>query len=612
MDVNTIVTKKCVMTAPEAPFEAPDGTIHLRILQTTDLHAHVLPYDYLKARPARGGLAAAAARIASLRAEGVPTLLFDCGDFLQGTAMGDFPGQISQKTVPIIAAMNSVGYDAATLGNHDFSFGYDYLGRAVAQAQFPFVASNLNLPDGAPMELPHGLMLERSIDGQTIRIGVIGVAPPTTAHWESASVCSPMTFSGVVEAAREQAATLRDQGADIVVALCHSGILGREAQDPDNSATPLAEIADIDVVLAGHIHREFPGPGWPDDGAVDGAVGALHGKPTVMAGAFGRHVGVIDLALDKTPEGSWRPVVARARLEPVTEDVAKMPPEIATAHTAIQTAAKAPLGVLNAPLNSFLSIIGGDSVGTLIGAALIRHGRAAVRDEPDLPMIAIVPPYRYGWTGPGAYVDIPAGVMPARYSGLIYPYPNRLAVLRVNGRVLRLWLEQAVAQYAQVLPGATDGPILEGVGYALDMAYGLDYVVDLSKPGWSADHPKGQSGRIVSMTYQGADIPDDQECYVACSAFRAAGVAPILAPALAEVVLPQGRPIREMVMAEIAAGRGHPAPLGNMTFAPIAGASAIVLTSPEAETAVAQHHMSEHLTPLGPNSSGLMRLRLRF
>lgn len=591
----------------------PDGMHHLRILQTTDLHAHVLPYDYMKARARRGGLAAAAAAIAVLRAQVDQSLLFDCGDFLQGSAMGDFPGLARQKNVPMIAGMNQLEYDAATLGNHDFSFGYQYLKGALEQARFPVVASNLILPADAGMELPKGVMLQRTMeDGTPISIGVIGVAPPTTAQWEASSVCAPMQFDPVVDAARIQAGELRAQGADIVVALCHSGILAAGKHDPDNAATPLAALADVDVVLAGHIHRLFPGAGWPDDGVVDGRFGTLHGVPSVMAGAFGRHVGVIDLALSKDSTGAWRPAIAQSRLVPVGPDTAAMPALITQTHDLIRKAAERPIGTLGAPLNSFLSMLGGDRVGNLIGAALVRHGRAALSDPVDIPMIAMVPPYRYGWTGPGAFVDVPAGPMAARYAGLIYPYPNRLAILKVTGAIVRLWLEQAVAQYAQIQPGATDVPLLQGVGYALDMAYGLDYAVDLSRPGWSSEQPMMVPGRIGALMYQGEHVAEDQEFYVACSAFRAAGVPPIPAPALGVSVLAEGAPIRDLVMTEIAKGRGCPPPIGRIDFTPIDGASAIVLTAPQATQAIADHPLADRLEPLGLDDRGLLRLRLRF
>lgn len=613
MDAGLIVNHKCHMIAHDEAFLVPDGMHHLRILQTTDLHAHVLPYDYMKARTRRGGLAAAAAVIATLRSQVDHSLLFDCGDFLQGSAMGDFPGLARQKNVPMIVGMNQLEYDAATLGNHDFSFGYRYLKGALDQADFPVVASNLILPPEADMDLPRGLMLQRVMeDGTQISIGVVGVAPPTTAHWEAASVCAPMRFDPVVDAARREAAQLRAQGADIVIALCHSGILAGGQHDPDNAATPLAALDDIDVVLAGHIHRLFPGAGWPDDGVVDGHHGALHGVPAVMAGAFGRHVGVIDLALTKDAGGAWRPAVAQSRLVPVGSDAAAMPELITQTHDLLRMTAERPIGTLSAPVNSFLSVLGGDSVGNLIGAALVRHGGAAIRDRGEVPVIAMVPPYRYGWTGPGAFVDVPAGPMAGRYAGLIYPYPNRLAILKVTGAILRLWLEQAVAQYAQIQPGAEDVPLLQGVGYALDMAYGLDYVVDLSRPGWSPDHPMTATGRIGALTYQGRPVTEDQEFYVASSAFRAAGVPPIPAPAMGVSVLAEGAPIRDLVMTEIAKGRGCAPPGGRIDFAPIDDASAIVLTAPQATGAIAEHPLADRLDTLGLDDKGLLRLRLRF
>lgn len=614
------MAQNCHILPPEQEFVAPTGTIHLRVLQTTDVHAHIMPFDYLNARPARGGLAAAAARIKDLKAEVPGALLFDCGDFLQGTAMGDLPGQVGHTQVPVIDAMNALGYDGATLGNHDFSFGYAYLRRAIQQANFPFTATNLYLPPQAALQLPTYLMLNRALpvqgtdDSVTLNIGVIGVAPPTTAQWEAVNVEAPMALSDIVESARGAAEALRDQGADVVIALCHSGIMPADRVDPDNAATPLAAIDGIDVVLAGHIHGLFPSEGFLSQGPVDGRNGTLHGTPTVMAGAFGSHVGIVDLALTQGPDGTWRPTKAQARLTPAGTEIARTPKSVRKMDRLIRGIAESPIGLLKRPLHSFFTLLGPDAVGQVTGAAMITGARDALGGDPDLPVIAVTPPFRYGWTGPRNFVDIPAGVMSARYSGLLYPYPNRLAVVRATGALLRLWLEQAVAQYAHIQPGDQDVPLLCGPGYALDMGYGISYGVDLSHPAWPRDaRPEwGVSGRISNMSIGGNPIGPEDELYVASSTFRAMGVPPISAPAMAHRVVAKGEMIRTLLMAEIAEGRGTPEPTEKVRFGPIAGASAIFDTAPKAEHLIAEHPMAEKLEALGPGGKGLLQVRVHL
>src|SRR6056297_1639840 len=138
------------------PFSAraAAGQAHLRIMETTDLHVHVWPYDYYADRPVDTlGLARTAAHISDIRAEASNSMLLDNGDLIQGNPMGDYiayergmkPGDMH----PIIEAMNVVGFDAATIGNHEFNYGLEFLMNSTAGSNFPFVLANVATAQGA-------------------------------------------------------------------------------------------------------------------------------------------------------------------------------------------------------------------------------------------------------------------------------------------------------------------------------------------------------------------------------------------------------------------------------------------------------------------------------
>ncbi|MFB3306909.1 metallophosphoesterase, partial [Pseudomonas sp. AMR01] len=112
---------------------------HLRLLETTDLHVHVFPYDYYADKEVDTlGLARTASIINEIRAEATNTLTLDNGDFLQGNPMGDYiayeRGMKEGDMHPVIQAMNTVGFDASTLGNHEFNYGLDFLMKSLAGA----------------------------------------------------------------------------------------------------------------------------------------------------------------------------------------------------------------------------------------------------------------------------------------------------------------------------------------------------------------------------------------------------------------------------------------------------------------------------------------------
>ena len=133
---------------------AAQNQAHLRIMETTDLHVHVYPYDYYADKPVDTvGLARTASIIRGIRAEATNSMLLDNGDFLQGNPMGDYiayeRGMKEGDMHPVIAAMNAVGYDAGTIGNHEFNYGLDFLMTSTAGAEFPVVLANIATEAGS-------------------------------------------------------------------------------------------------------------------------------------------------------------------------------------------------------------------------------------------------------------------------------------------------------------------------------------------------------------------------------------------------------------------------------------------------------------------------------
>ena len=208
--------------------QAQDVTLRLRLLSTTDIHTNVLDYDYYRdQRDASLGLSRTAALIHQARAEARNTLLFDSGDAIQGNPLGDYvaveqrlqPGQVH----PVYRAMAQLGYAAATLGNHEFNYGLDFLRTALAGATFPFVTSNIFVagPDraAAPPLIQPFVLLERDFvdeGGATrrLRVGVIGFVPPQIMQWDRANLDGRVFAIDIVEAARRYVPAMRAAGAD--------------------------------------------------------------------------------------------------------------------------------------------------------------------------------------------------------------------------------------------------------------------------------------------------------------------------------------------------------------------------------------------------------------
>jgi 2',3'-cyclic-nucleotide 2'-phosphodiesterase/3'-nucleotidase len=210
---------------------------HLRILETTDLHVHVFPYDYYADRENHTmGLARTATIMDSIRAEATNSILVDNGDFLQGNPMGDYiayeRGMKDGDVHPVVAGMNVLGYDASTLGNHEFNYGLEFLQKTLAGANFPVVCANVAKGKLAAsgrdddLLLKPYVILDRKIkDGagneHPIRIGLIGFVPPQIMNWDSRHLVGNVETRDILNAAQAWVPQMKEDGAEIIIALSH-------------------------------------------------------------------------------------------------------------------------------------------------------------------------------------------------------------------------------------------------------------------------------------------------------------------------------------------------------------------------------------------------------
>ena len=209
-----------------APF---DGVkMRLRPIGTSDLHTNVFSYDYFRDKSDDTvGLAKTATLIRKAMSEVSNSLLFDNGDIIQGTPFGDYVAlemRLKKGDIhPMIAAMNTLPYEACTLGNHEFNYGLDFLDIALSGARFPAVSANILKPDGEHLYRPW-IVLERSFQddsGETrmLRVGVIGFSPPQITQWDESHLKGRAITVGIAEAARIEVPKMRAEGVDLVLAL---------------------------------------------------------------------------------------------------------------------------------------------------------------------------------------------------------------------------------------------------------------------------------------------------------------------------------------------------------------------------------------------------------
>ena len=627
---------------PAFAADAPGGAVHLRVLATTDIHMQVTAHDYFTDRPAEGmGLSRVAQLAAAARAEAPNTLAIDAGDFLQGNPMGDlyveapWPGGVH----PMIAAMNAFGIEAATIGNHDFNFGVEHLERALAGAGFPVVCANVaTAPCGPdPLEdkllLPATDILERTyVDGagtvHPIRIGVIGVCPPQILHWDERLLAGRLDARDMVEAVEARVPHLRAAGADLVLAICHTGIdPGPRRPKMEHASLHIAGIEGVDLVIAGHQHKLFPGPDFPASGGIDPAGGTLAGTPAVMSGFWGTHLGVIDLDLRQTSEG-WRVEASRSELRPVatydqgrprplTTDAPHILEAVATAHAQTLAAIRRPVGTLAAPLTSYFALVADDPTVHLVAKAMAEPIATALAgtSAADLPRVTMSSPFKAGGNaGAYYYTDLAPGALAAKDISDLYQYPNTATALLMTGAQITDWLERSAGIFRQVSPGAQDAPLIDPgfATYHFDVCVGLTYTIDVSQPCAFADTGQrlGPNARIRDLAHKGVPVAPDDRFVVITNSYRAGGGGDFPWTRTAERLVELSHPNRDLVEAWIAAqGTYTPHAAPGWDFAPLPGTTAVFDTGPGAARHL-EHATRRKLEEVGPREDGFLRFRL--
>jgi 2',3'-cyclic-nucleotide 2'-phosphodiesterase/3'-nucleotidase len=476
------------------------------------------------------------------------SLLFDNGDFLQGNPLAEYIASAPRRrrTHPVIAAFNSLGYDAATLGNHEFNYGVGFLSTAIARAQFPVVSANIATRLGkSPLRdktlvPPFTLLKRRMTDGMgrthTLRIGVIGFAPPQIEVWDQQHLGGRIRTRDILAAARAWLPRIRAQGADIIVALAHSGIGSLEAEDGmENAAAALAALPEIDAVIAGHSHMAFPGPEVPAAAGIDPALGLLAGKPAVMPGHSGSHIGIIDLMLARNDHGKRRWIVQRGESSLRTRADRPSGPNrslrqaVGPDHRAALAWSRQELGTSRVPLHTHFATTAPSAALDLIAEAKAAHARARLTGTPwgDLRVLGSAAPFRSGGRGGSTnYTDIPAGPVRLRNISDLYSFPNTVVALAVTGADLADWLEQSATIFHQILPGSVDAPMHDPAmpAFSFDVVPDVAYAVDLSQPARFDVHGRlanPDARRIVGLSLDGHPLDPAQRFVLVTSSHRA-------------------------------------------------------------------------------------------
>jgi 2',3'-cyclic-nucleotide 2'-phosphodiesterase/3'-nucleotidase len=639
-------TSALVMLHPFAA-QAQANQAHLRLMETTDIHVHVMPYDYYGDKPNDTlGLARTASIIDAIRAEAGNTMLIDNGDFLQGNPLGDYMayerGMKEGDVHPVVKAMNVLGYDAGTLGNHEFNYGLDFMFKALAGANFPYVCANVTKgqlaadPKQDDLFLKPYVIIEKQIrDGSgatsPIKVGFIGFVPPQIMVWDAKNLEGKAQTRDIIDAAKAWVPVMKEEGADIIIALSHSGIDGNgQSERMENASLYLAGVQGIDAVFTGHQHLVFPGPkDFEGITGVDAKKGTLMGKPAVMAGFWGSHMGLIDLLIEKDGSG-WkivdftteaRPIYHRDDNRKIVADVKDKPEVVAAVteeHEATLAYVRRPVGKSSAPLYSYFALVADDPSVQIVSNAQTWYVKDLLKDGPykDYPVLSAAAPFKAGGRGGADYfTDVAAGDIAIKNVADLYLYPNTVQAVLITGEQVKNWLEMSAGMFNQIAPGTKDAALLSTSfpSYNYDVIDGVTYQIDLSQPARFDKDGKlanPDAHRIVDLKFDGKPIDPAQKFVVATNNYRAGGGGKFPEIAGDKVILVAPDTNRDVLVRYIMdQGTINPSADANWSFKPMPGTTAVFESGPKGRQYLADVKGAK-IEDAGEGAEGFAKFRL--
>ncbi len=435
------------------------------LLSTTDLHGNIYPIDYFTDKPDQRGLAKLATLIRQVRKESPELLLLDVGDTIQGSPLEYFHSKKNLTTPdPMMLVMNALGFDAMTVGNHEYNFGPKVREKARSEARFPWLSAN-TVRSGTD-ETAFTPYIIKTISG--VSVGVLGITTPAIPNWEDPENFAGLEFRNAVDSTKHWVSVLREkEKVDLVVVTVHMGLeedLSSSRLTPGQfpgENTPLAiarQIPGVDVILMGHTHRNIPAL-------------MVNGVLFSQAGRWGDRLARVDVTFEKDPFGHWQITSKGSTTIPITDDV-KSDPEIeklaAPYHSETQAWLSKPIGHCAKTINAAESRLSDSALIDLVQRAQLEAGNAEVSFAASFNLNA----------------KIKEGEVSVRDIYSLYTYENTLVVIEASGSQIKAALGHSARFFLPYEPGKQPAELMDPriPGYNFDVAEGVSYEIDITRP----------------------------------------------------------------------------------------------------------------------------------
>lgn len=461
-------------------------TVNVKIIETSDVHGAIFPYDFTENKPTNASLARVTTYVNEQRADtNQVVFLVDNGDILQGTPAVYYYNFEKTDTLHLYAdVMNYMKYDVGTVGNHDIETGHEVYDRFDKEINFPWLAANaINTKTNEPYFKPY-TVLER----KGIKIAVLGLITPAIPKWLPEKIYSGIRFDDMIEAARKWVKIIEEkEHPDLLIGLLHAGVdytYGGENENTyknENASKLVAEkVPGFDIVFVGHDHA-----GW------NFSTKNSEGQNVLVLGttAGARNVAVADVKLDYsgTNHSFVKESVSGALID--MKDFTPDPDFMKRYQRnfeEVKNYVSRPIGEFTETISSRDAMFGPSKFVDLIQTIQLNLTGADV-----------------SFTAPLSFdAKIDKGTVYVKDMFDLYRYENLLYTMELTGQEIKDYLEYSYGNWFNQMKSEDDhllkfkldengklkfserskSPELEERYYNFESAAGIDYVVDVTKP----------------------------------------------------------------------------------------------------------------------------------
>ena len=539
-----------------------ERTISLRIIETSDVHGHFFPYDFIERKPLKGTLARVSTYVNRLRESYTNRLLLlDNGDILQGQPLNYWTNYVNTDKENIAASVvNYMRYDAEAIGNHDVEAGHNVYDKWIREVQCPMLGANIiHKKSGKPYVKPYTI-LER----EGVRIAIIGMLTPTIPCWLNESIWKGMEFQDMVLSARQWVKHVKDtEHADIIIGLFHSGKDGgiklNEEIEENQSARIAREVPGFDIIFYGHDHTM--NKEW---------VTNIEGELVLMLNPANKATHIADATLELTIKDGK---VCKKNIQGQLVNICDEPvDEAMIAHfkeqiNGVKQYADRRIGHFDCSISTHDCYFGNSAFIDLIHNMMLKISKADISFNAPLSFDS----------------NIKEGDITVADMFNLYKYENKLYVLKMTGKEIKDYLEESYSRWVNTMQSPEDHLLLlqkkknngqqsmsfKNYTFNFDSASGINYEVDVTKP-------VGEKIRMLSLS-NGKPFRENKTYKVAMNSYRGNGGGELLTKGAGianedidkRIVYRSSLDLRHYIMKEIERmGNIKPTPNNNWKFVP--------------------------------------------